>query len=156
MLKHFTATGYIVSKFNNEFKVLLHKHKKLNIWIGIGGHVEENENPVEAVLREVKEETNLKVKLLKNDGKLVKTADVTQLPTPQAIIEEKIPKYKRKAAHFHIDHIYFAFCKNPREIKMREEYAWFSHKMLSNSGLEKEVEVFAKKAIDKAKKFMLS
>ena len=155
MLKHFTATGYIVSKVNNEYQVLLHKHKKLNIWIGIGGHVEENENPVETVLREIREETNLTVKLLKKDGKLVKTADVTQLPTPEAIIEERIPKYKDVPAHFHIDHIYFAFCKNPKEIKMSENYGWFSYDDLRKSNLEKEVEVFGTLAIDKMRHIMI-
>ncbi|MBQ1965616.1 MAG: 8-oxo-dGTP diphosphatase [Clostridia bacterium] len=44
--------------------LLLHRIKKkddLNegMWIGIGGHFEENESPEECVLREVKEETGL-------------------------------------------------------------------------------------------------
>ncbi len=44
--------------------LLLHRVKKKNdlnegMWIGIGGHFEENESPEECVLREVKEETGL-------------------------------------------------------------------------------------------------
>ncbi|HBQ50415.1 hypothetical protein A3B42_02065 [Candidatus Daviesbacteria bacterium RIFCSPLOWO2_01_FULL_38_10] len=56
MIKHFAATAYIVSKIDGEVKVLLHKHKKLGIWIGVGGHVEKEENPKQAVIREAKEE----------------------------------------------------------------------------------------------------
>lgn len=155
MLKHFTATAYIVSKFNNEFKVLLHKHKKLNIWIGIGGHVEKDENPVETVLREVKEETNLHIKLI-FEKTLLKTKDVKELITPQTIIEEKIPPYQSEPAHFHIDHIYFAFCKNPQNIKISEDYGWFSSNQLTKLGLEKEVRVFAKKALDKVRVIVVS
>ncbi|MCR5468503.1 MAG: 8-oxo-dGTP diphosphatase [Lachnospiraceae bacterium] len=44
--------------------LMLHRTKKqqdpnANKWIGVGGHFEENETPVECALREVKEETNL-------------------------------------------------------------------------------------------------
>lgn len=155
MLKHFTATGYIVSKIDNEFRVLLHKHKKLNIWIGIGGHVEEDENPVQTVLREVKEETNLGVKLI-FEKSLLKTKDVEELITPQTIIEEKIPLYKSEPAHFHIDHIYFAFCKNPKKIKMSEDYRWLSNVDLKKNDLEIEVQTYARKAIDKVEQSMLS
>lgn len=156
MLKHFTATAYIVSKINNEYKVLLHKHKKFGIWIGIGGHVEEDENPFETLIREIKEESNLKVKLLRSEDRLIRTSTVKQLPTPQVIIEEKIPPYNLELAHCHIDHIYFAFCKNPKNIKMNEDYGWFSSDKLTKSGLEKEVRVFTKKAIDKVRTFVIS
>lgn len=154
MLKHFTATAYIVSKINNKYKVLLHKHKKLNIWIGIGGHVEEDENPMECVLREVKEEANLDIKLI-SKKRLLKTKDVEELITPQTIIEEKIPPYKNEPAHFHVDNIYFAFCKNPQNIKMNEDYRWFSSADLGKYRLEEEVETYAKKAIDKTKHFVV-
>ena len=44
--------------------LMLHRNKKKNDinkdkWIGVGGHVEENETIDECVVREVKEETNL-------------------------------------------------------------------------------------------------
>ncbi len=50
--------------FREEEVLLLHRIKKKNdlnegMWIGIGGHFEENESPEECVLREVKEETGL-------------------------------------------------------------------------------------------------
>ena len=51
--RHFTASGYVVF----ESKILLHWHKKVKAYLPPGGHIEENEDPVQAVLREIKEET---------------------------------------------------------------------------------------------------
>lgn len=51
----FAVSGTIVHKN----KVLLLLHHKLNKWLMPGGHVELNETPLEAVFREVEEETGL-------------------------------------------------------------------------------------------------
>lgn len=147
MTKHFTATAYIISKIDNQYKVLLHKHKKMGIWIGIGGHIEKDENPMECVLREVREETNLEIRLL-NGKKLLKTEDVRELNHPATIIEEDIPPFKNDPRHHHIDLVYFAFCKDPHNIKMREEYKWFSKKDLQKFSLKKEILVFASKGLE--------
>lgn len=40
-------------------EVLLVFHKRLQLWIPVGGEVEANETPLEAALRELKEETGL-------------------------------------------------------------------------------------------------
>ena len=55
----FTVETFIVHKN----KVLLRKHDKLKIWMSVGGHVELDEDPVEAALREVKEEVGLDITL---------------------------------------------------------------------------------------------
>ena len=47
-----TATVYVV----NGDAVLLHKHKKYKTWFALGGHVEADELPHEAALREVQPE----------------------------------------------------------------------------------------------------
>lgn len=147
MKKHFTATAYIVAKMDNQIKVLLHKHKKHRIWIGIGGHIEKDENPTEALLREALEETNLEIKLL-NNGKLLKTDDVEELINPAAILQEKIPTLKDDPAQYHIDLIYFAKCINPKKIKMKEEYNWFSKKDLKKIKLGREVIYLTNKVLD--------
>lgn len=147
MKKHFTATAYIVAEVSDEIKVLLHKHKKLNIWIAIGGHVEKDENPVEALKREVLEETNLKIKIL-NTKKLLKTKGINEIFSPIALVEENVPAHKNEPFHIHMDLIYFTFCKNPKRIKMADEYGWFSRNDLKKAKLKKEVLKFATEVLD--------
>ena len=55
----FTASVYIVK----DDHILLHKHKKLGRWLQPGGHIELDEDPNQAALREVKEETGFDVEL---------------------------------------------------------------------------------------------
>ena len=55
----FTAEVFIV----HENTVLLRKHYTYKIWLSVGGHIELDENPVEAAIREVKEEGGLDVVL---------------------------------------------------------------------------------------------
>jgi 8-oxo-dGTP diphosphatase len=56
-------TVLIYMEQNNKFLMLYRNKKKKDInknkYIGIGGHVESNETPDQAVIREVKEETGL-------------------------------------------------------------------------------------------------
>ncbi|MBI2017519.1 NUDIX domain-containing protein [Candidatus Daviesbacteria bacterium] len=146
MKKQFTSTAYIVAKIGSQIKVLLHKHKKQGIWIGIGGHIEEGENPYQTVLREVKEETNLDIKIISYE-KLIKIKGVKQFPSPVAILEETIPDHSSEPSHIHIDCIYLAFCKKPKDIKMNEEFAWFAKKDLKDSRIRKEVFYFANKLL---------
>ena len=59
--RHFTATVYIV----NEGATALHHHDRLGIRIPPGGHVDRDELPHEAGSREVREETGLEPRLLR-------------------------------------------------------------------------------------------
>jgi len=56
----FTVQAYIVY----QDKVLLIHHIKLNKWLPIGGHIELNEDPEEALFREIKEECGLDVTVM--------------------------------------------------------------------------------------------
>jgi len=53
----FTAEVFIV----HHNRVLLRLHDKYNIWLSVGGHIELNEDPMEAAIREVKEEVNIEI-----------------------------------------------------------------------------------------------
>ena len=64
MRTDFVVAGYIFDNGN----VLLIKHRKLGLWLPVGGHIGKDETPDEALLREIKEETNLSVRILSNDG----------------------------------------------------------------------------------------
>ena len=55
MERHFTVTGFVV----DGDRTMLHWHKKLQIWLPPGGHIDANEDPIQAVLREVREETGI-------------------------------------------------------------------------------------------------
>ena len=63
-IKQYTSSVFIFRKNDEEWKMLLVHHKKFDRWMIPGGHVEETENPVEAALREVQEETAFTVRLV--------------------------------------------------------------------------------------------
>lgn len=52
--------GYLIENDN----ILLIHHKKLDMWLPVGGHIDKNETPDNALIREYKEETNLDIELL--------------------------------------------------------------------------------------------
>ncbi|HMT19235.1 MAG TPA: NUDIX domain-containing protein [Candidatus Saccharibacteria bacterium] len=55
----FTSSAYILHP--SHAKICLHYHRKLNTWLQPGGHIELNEDPIEALIRELQEEVGLKV-----------------------------------------------------------------------------------------------
>lgn len=57
---HFTASGIVLHASH----VLLVFHKRLNAWVPPGGHVEPHETPEETAVREILEETGLRVRVL--------------------------------------------------------------------------------------------
>ncbi len=110
-------------------KVVLVHHKKLGIWIYPGGHVDPNEHPHDAAVREALEETGLKVKLVSCGSVKIKTNDAVSLPMPLTIMQEYVP-YKT-GPHLHFDLIYYA---KPISGKLRlakdeaTSIGWFSKK----------------------------
>lgn len=60
---HITGSALIVG----ERGVILHKHKRLGIWVQTGGHVDPGETPTQAALRESREETGLPVSLVSDE-----------------------------------------------------------------------------------------
>ena len=85
--KSITATVYVI----NDGKVLLHQHKKYNTWFPLGGHIEENEFPHEAAIREVKEESGFDVKLMDTElAPHIELARVRRIPSPFCLLHEGI------------------------------------------------------------------
>lgn len=108
-IKHFTASALII----NDDKILLVYHKKLNVWLYPGGHVEKNENPDETLLREVKEETGLEVEIISNKDDSLSDCktDIHSLHLPYAFLCELV------GDHYHNDLIYK--CKIKKNCKLR-------------------------------------
>ncbi|MBD3310029.1 NUDIX domain-containing protein [Candidatus Woesearchaeota archaeon] len=72
------VAGYLV----HEGKVLLIKHRKLGKWLPVGGHIEKDEIPDDALKREFKEEVNLRIEIIDSMKNLQVDSDVRQLKNP--------------------------------------------------------------------------
>src|SRR5258706_14045404 len=101
--KHLGASAIIITDTLPKKTLLLH-HKKHNTWFQPGGHVEDIENPVEAVIREVKEETGIDISFLQEKIKKMDNASI--LPIPDFFLEEVIPAHGDEPSHFHLDFLY--------------------------------------------------
>lgn len=128
MKRHFCASAFIIDPYTK--KILLIKHKKNRRWTQPGGHIEGNETPEEAALREVYEETGLRVRLL---GERFPREDDFIRPLG-------IQKNRRTTSdgetHMHIDIIYAAIPNDESKEKLNKEESdairWFSRNELEN------------------------
>lgn len=87
-------------------KVLLVHHRELNAWLPVGGHVELDEDPEQAALREVREESGLEVELLGE------RPPVTGPGTRALIAPRFLDIHRISDTHEHVCLIYWA---RPRE-----------------------------------------
>ena len=95
--RHFTVAVFVVHRG----RVLLHWHRKLGMWLPSGGHIERDELPDDAAVREVREETGVEVELVGERREDIE--DPVQLHRPAGVQLEDIGP-----GHQHIDLIYFA------------------------------------------------
>jgi len=94
----FTVAIFVV----HDGKVLLIHHRKLDKWLPLGGHIELDEDPEQAALREAKEESGLDVELL---GERPPTTG----PGTRALITPRFLDIHRiNETHEHIGMIYWA------------------------------------------------
>jgi ADP-ribose pyrophosphatase YjhB (NUDIX family) len=106
MDRHFTVSIFIVYKD----KVLLHLHRKAKKILPLGGHIELNELPEEACIREAQEESGLKISLYNPINKKLKNAcesvgEKLLINPTHTIFGEINPE------HYHIDFVYYATAK---------------------------------------------
>lgn len=95
----FTVEVFIVYKD----KVLLRKHDKYKFWLSVGGHIELDEDPNQAAIREVKEEIGLEVTLTDDLLPFEKeTGEYKELIPPKFINRHNISD-----THEHITLMYF-------------------------------------------------
>jgi 8-oxo-dGTP pyrophosphatase MutT (NUDIX family) len=98
----FTVAIFVV----RDHKILLIHHRKLDKWLPLGGHIELDEDPEIAAIREAKEESGLDVELL---GERPPTTE----PGTRALIAPRFLDIHRITdTHEHIGLIYWARPKN--------------------------------------------
>jgi len=102
----YTVGAYIIKLDNNEPKALLHMHSKMRMLFPIGGHIELEETPWQAVIREIREESGFLVdqlKILQPKDRIKYLSDVVAHPQPVVLSDQDV-----SSEHFHTD-IAFAF-----------------------------------------------
>lgn len=143
----FTIEVFIVHKN----KVLLRKHDKFKIWLSVGGHIELDEDPNEAALREVKEEVGLEIELY------------NIFPTPinqEKDYQELIPpvflnRHRINENHEHICLVYFAKANTDELLlsdkEVTDECKWFSLEDINSPSfnLRENVKLYAKTALQR-------
>lgn len=141
-LYDFTITVFIV--YND--KVLLVNHPRYQKWIPMGGHIELDEDPEQALYREIKEETGLDCEIL-SDTPHLDSPGTKFLPTPAFMdVHEANPPHK------HISMVYFARAKSDKFTLSDEHTAikWFTAPELEDPQykLDKSVIFYAQQAIN--------
>ncbi|HOW68709.1 MAG TPA: NUDIX domain-containing protein [Candidatus Paceibacterota bacterium] len=94
----FTAAVFVV---RNQ-KVLLVHHRQLNHWLPVGGHIELDEDPETAAVREAREESGLEVELI-GDRPPIESPGTRFLLAPRFMDIHRITD-----THRHIGLIYWA------------------------------------------------
>ena len=139
--RHFTVSCYIV--FNK--KALLHKHRKYGKYLPVGGHIDRDETPEEAVLREVKEESGLDIELFSNKLK-------TFSRSKEMNIGNVMNLHNVNTFHQHMDFVYFAKSVtdkvNPREGESKD-LIWVSVEDFENIDTYEEVKDYCIQAIER-------
>src|SRR5579872_1382895 len=145
--RHFTATTFVVSSG----RVLLHRHPKQGLWLPPGGHIERDELPHVAAVREVEEETGLSVRLHSEAwaAEMAEEMKCPVVPQPAFILVEDINPF-----HQHIDFTYFAhisaFDSAPGTSMpawRSNGFDWFAPEDLTGDDVPENVRVGARHAI---------
>lgn len=108
-----TVSAVIVRLDSSEPKVMLHKHKKLGVYLQFGGHVETNENPWQAAVHEIKEESGYDIGQLQILQPKVRLNKLTNSKVhPQPIVINTHP-FDNHMNHFHSDITYAFTAEQP-------------------------------------------
>lgn len=109
VLGHFTASAFVVNK--DRTKMVVVYHNIYDAWIYPGGHADGEEDLLSVAVREVEEETGLKVNVL--DDKIYA---IQSLPT-----KGHVKRGKYVSAHTHFDAVYCLEADDTIPLVFRED-----------------------------------
>ena len=141
---------YVVETFVVfENKVLLRFHDKYNIWLSVGGHVELNEDPNEAAIREVKEEVGLDIVLYDKLMSFKKSDERYKELIPPFFMNI----HKISDAHRHMEMVFFAKSNSDKVVETEKEksggWKWMTKNDLEKANdLEPQVKYYALRALE--------
>lgn len=117
-----TASAFIIRLDGDEPRIVLHMHKKLNRLLQFGGHVETLENPFQAVIHEIREESGYELDQLQLLQPVERVKAVTgAILHPVPLCHNTHPFNDE---HFHTDSGYaFVTEESPRNAVEKDESA---------------------------------
>jgi len=141
----FTVEVFVVYKD----KVLLRKHDKYGIWLGVGGHIELDEDPNQAAVREVKEEVGLNVTIISDPLSVWQGAQEEKELAPPKFLN----RHRISDTHEHVTMVYFA--KSDTDTVVAEshdrsdEWKWLTYDELEQNtyGVKENIIFYAKRAL---------
>jgi 8-oxo-dGTP diphosphatase len=114
--------------------VLLRMHDKFKMWLGPGGHVELNEDPMQAAVREAKEETGLDIMIVGTAKIFSDTPEIRELIPPRFMNRHRI-----NDSHEHVSLTYLATSKtnivSQGEHEHSDNMRWFTKEELMDPSL---------------------
>lgn len=129
-IKHATVAVIVLTQ-ERPRKVLLLHHRKFDKWMPPGGHVESWENPMEAAIREAREETGLDIAPYLDPIQPIDHSSV--LPRPSYMLESKIQAYGDEPEHYHTDICYVVHIPEQavnHNVHESHDIRWFDHSQL--------------------------
>lgn len=139
LTRDFTVATFVV----HDDKLLMLYHDKLGMWLPPGGHIEPNELPDEAAVREVWEETGVEVELV---GERALPVDYPrQLIIPRGVQVERIAP-----GHEHVDFVYFARPVGDTRVAPGpgvSRVGWYTKAQLDRLPLTEEMRLWVERAL---------
>lgn len=141
----FTVEVFIV--YQN--RVLLRMHDKYKFWCSVGGHIELDEDPLEAAYREVKEEVGLEVEIVSTKQIAPKSENYRPLIPPEGIYRHFIDD-----THEHVCFVYFAKAETDKivdsvlEHEKGADIKWASKEDILSMDLRPDIRFYALQALE--------
>jgi 8-oxo-dGTP pyrophosphatase MutT (NUDIX family) len=140
----FTVAVMIVHKN----KVLLRMHDKYSVWLTPGGHIELDEDPIEAVIREAKEESGLDITLWAGNKRL----EMNSERGLELIPPVGLNRHHTSPEHEHVNLMYIATSDTdelkPVETEQQDGLKWCTKEDLEKMDLKEDIKFYAKFALD--------